>query len=571
MKKYFLFVLCSLPLACAVPVPPTGGPPDQKPPTVLETIPANGMTHFTGRDIEFVFDEPVDLRSFTSAFSISPDVSGTPIISGSGRRIRVRLPEDPRPETTYIISLETTLRDVHNVVLERPITLAFSTGAVIDAAKMSGLVVKYLDGTPLSAIDVFAYAADDSTSLSLPPLYRTQTGKSGEFRFEHVAARDYFVVAVSDRNRNRKRDVGEAIGISPVHYLTADTLGTAPTQPWIMANFDTEPLVLERVRAVSTQDLELRFSKPLDVNVNVSTPFSTVNGTNLAVYDSLDVKVSDLEVYFKETKSRVLFARSSVLTPGSYRVKGTVAVADSSQNAASQIASSFVVASNTPAAIGPAFSRWMPDSSVVTTALPRTIWPTEVFGFRTDRPVADARYSATLRDTSGTTLTVHFSKEDATFFVFDKTTDFSFNQPFFLDINQKDFGGLDSLVTGFFQFATDRQLGSLSFVAKTEPDRSSRNLIVEGFDASNKSVLLFKNVISGGNHVVIDKLPGGKRLFLRVIWSSKTRWFPGQLSPWLPADPLTWIDVKEPIRARWETALPDTVSFDQRPRPSERK
>lgn len=571
MKKYFFLLLCGFPLACAVPVPPTGGPPDQKPPSVLETNPSNGTTQFSGRDIEFVFDEPVDLRSFTSAFSISPDVTGAPIISGSGRRIRVRLPEDLRPETTYIISLETTLRDVHNVVLDRPITLAFSTGAVIDAAKMSGFVVKYLDGTPVSGIDVFAYASDDSTSLSQSPLYRTQTGNTGEFRFEYVAARDYFVVAVADRNRNRKRDIGESIGISPVHFLTADTLGTAPVRPWIMANFDSEPLVLDRVRAISTQDLELRFSKPLDVNLNVFTPFSSENGTDLAVYDSLDVKVSDLEVYFQETKSRLLFARSQVLTPGSYRVKGNVAVADSSQIMASEIASSFVVASNTTSAKVPAFSRWMPDSSVVTTALPRTIWPTEVFGFRTDRPVVGSRYAATLRDTSGTTLDVSFSKEDATFLVFDKTTDFSFNQSFFLDINQKDFGGLDSLVTGFFQFATDRQLGSLSFVAKTEPGVTPRNLIVEGFDASDKSVLLFSNVISGGDQVLIDKLPGGKKLFLRVIRSSSSRWFPGQLSPWIPADPVTWIDVKEPIRARWETALPDTVTFDQRPRPSARK
>lgn len=571
MKKYFFLLLCSVPFACAVPVPPTGGPPDQKPPAVLETSPANGTTHFTGRDIEFVFDEPVDLRSFTSAFSISPDVTGTPIISGSGRRIRVRLPEDPRPETTYIISLETTLRDVHNVVLERPITLAFSTGAVIDAAKMSGFVVKYRDGTPVSGIDVFAYADDDRATLSQSPLYRTQTGSTGEFRFEYVAARNYFVVAVADRNRNRKRDIGEAIGISPVHYLTADTLGTAPTQPWIMTNFDTEPLVLERVRAVSTQDLELRFSKPLDVNVNVFTPFSAENGTDLAVYDSLDVKVSDLEVYFQETKSRILFARSNVLSPGAYRLKGNVAVADSSQNFASEIASTFVVAGNTTSGKGPAFSRWMPDSSVVTTALPRTIWPTEVFGFRTDRPAEGTRYAATLRDTSGTTLNVYFSKEDASFFRFEKTTDFSFNQPFFLDINQKEFGGLDSLVTGFFQFATDRQLGSLSFVVKSDPSTPSRKLIVEGFNASDKSVLLFSNIISEGNQVLIDKLPGGKRLFLRVISSSSSQWFPGQLSPWIPADPVTWIDVKEPIRARWETALPDTVSFDGRARPSERK
>ncbi len=570
MKRILFALICGLPLACAVPVPPTGGPPDQKPPAIVQTSPANGMTQFSGREIEFEFDEPVDLRSFTTAFSISPDLSGQPIISGSGRRVRVLLPEDPRPETTYIVSLEATLRDVHNVVLERPISLAFSTGAVIDAAKMKGLVVKNIDGTPLAGVDVFAFASDDSTSLTSPPLYRTQTSKTGEFNFEHLAARDYFVVAVADRNRNRLIDAGEAVGVPPVHFLTADTLGTAPTTPWVMAVFDTISPTLERVRAISTQDLELRFSEPLNLNVNDFSVTDAESLAGLAVFDSLESKVSDVAIYFLESSPRTLFARSKTLAPGSYLLRGKVAVQDSSLNRASEISAPFVLSSNTPEAKLPTFLRWMPDSSVVTATLPRTIWPTETFGFQTNLPV-DSLVSASLRDTSGTALKVTFAKRGASSFIFDKTTAFTFNQPFYLDINQKYFGGLDSVITGYFQYATDRQLGSLSFVARRRPGDIQQQLVVEVYDAANKAVRILSKVVPEGNSVVIDKIPGGKHLFLRVLQSANKRWFQGQLSPWMPPDPITWIEVVEPIRARWETVLPDTVSFDYRPRPVVRK
>ena len=77
-------------MACAVPVPPTGGPPDTTPPTLLTTIPENGQVQFSGMELEFLFDEAIDMRSFTRAFSITPDVNGLPEISGSAKKVKVR-------------------------------------------------------------------------------------------------------------------------------------------------------------------------------------------------------------------------------------------------------------------------------------------------------------------------------------------------------------------------------------------------------------------------------------------------------------------------------------------------
>jgi hypothetical protein len=570
MKRILFAFFCGLPLACAVPVPPTGGPADATPPSIVRSVPENGMTLFSSRDLVFEFDEAVDLRSFTSAFSISPDLTGIPEISGSGRRIRVRLPEDPRAETTYIVSLEATLRDVHNITLERPITIAFSTGESIDAAKMKGRVVRSLDGNPVAGIDVFAFANDDSSSTAGKPLYRTQTGKAGEFVFEHVVARAYYVVAIQDRNRNRLLDPGEPFGVPPVHYLTADTVAVAPKFPWIVATRDTTPPTLERVRHVSPRDLELRFSELLSLKLN-DQPFSEQHNLGqIAVFDSLDTLASDLELYFLEDNPRAIFARGDSLPEGSYSIRGSVAVTDSSLNVATNISAPFIVSTEALPSKTASFLGWMPDTAVVSITIPRTIWPTETFGFRTTAPV-DSVFSATIRDTTGTIYPALFKRVESTFFAFQKSSSFSFNQPFFLDINQKDFGGQDSVITGFFQYATERKLGSLSFVAERQPGADRLNFIVEGMDSANQAKRIFRVVERVKNTIVIKEIPGGTRAFLRVFQSAQNNWFSGELSPWSPAEPIAWIKVNDPIRARWETALPDTVKFGEWPLPPPRQ
>ena len=570
--------------ACAVPVPPTGGPPDQKPPSVVRTAPENGALNVTGRELEFEFDEAVDVRSFTSAFSISPDLNGPPAISGSGKRVRVRLPEDPRPETTYIVSLEATLKDVHGVVLTAPITIAFSTGSVIDEAKMSGNVVRALDGKPVAGVDVFAFASDDSLTIVGPPLYRTQTSKSGEFLFEYVAQREYFVVAVRDANRNRLLDPGEAYGVPPVHFLKADSIAISPDTPWILTNRDRTPPSLERVRMVTPTELELRFSEPLDTDLNTFR-FPRAEAELQSVFDTLGNQVSPLSLYIKESRSRSIFAKSLPLQEGTYLVEGPSPASDSSGNIRHPMSSRFSVPSVLPPTVTPEFMMWVPDSAVVSTDVsaaesglgPRTIWPRENFGFRTTVPV-DTLYNATLRDTTGTLYEARFSKREGNLFMLEKSGAFSFTQPFFVEINQKDFGGPDSVVTGFFRYATSRELGSVSYVIHLQPNPDKPVVFSELFEASNRSFPFTRSNEAGKESelqgapksVLIDQLPGGKKVFLRVYQGkpSSKQWWGGSIFPWIPAEPITWVEIAEPVRSRWETALPDTLDFRLWPLPT---
>jgi len=541
------------PLACAVPVPPGGGPPDSTPPSVISTTPSDGQTSFSGDVIEFEFDEAVDLRSFIRAFSISPDLSGPTDISGSGKRMRVKLPDELRDSTTYIVTIDASLRDVRSVTLDAPIILAFSTGGEIDAGVLSGKVVRALDGSNASAVDVFAYTDDDSTTLAQAPLYRTQSAANGVFSFKYLSEREYVVVAVNDANRNRLIDDGEAYGISPDRFISADTIGTAPILPWVLAMHDNVAPNLERVRALTHYDLELRFSEPLDLDLN--NPFEAgVDGRfSFALEDSLGRESADIHsLYFRESGSRTVFARTDSMASGNYRLTGGAAISDSSGNQMTSGNWDFTVNSGLPPIAAPEFLSWLPDSMIVTTSTPRRIWQLEDLGVRLDAPSNEIELE--IQDTTGTDLQLSVDLMDATSFVIGNKQRNALSEPFVIRLIQS----ADSARTGVFQFTQDRSSGALVL----ETDDAEGPVIVEVFDRASSGGPIARGSSETAS-VLIDGLPGGLSARLRawVDLDGNGRWDPGSLSPYQPSEPIGWIESDEPVRARWDTVLPDTLRF----------
>ena len=176
-------------IGCADPRPPTGGPRDQIPPTLETTTPEAGAVNVTAEAIRLVFSEYVDQASFTRAFSITPPPEGQIRFKWRKRRVEVRFPETLRQNTTYVLTLDTNLRDARGVALKKPITLAFSTGPVINKGRIAGQVLDARQGVGVAGFDVLAYAAPDSAMLeTLPenPDYRTQTDDHGQFLFEYL-------------------------------------------------------------------------------------------------------------------------------------------------------------------------------------------------------------------------------------------------------------------------------------------------------------------------------------------------------------------------------------------------
>src|SRR5690606_24045438 len=134
---------------CANPVPPTGGPADSTPPEIRTSMPADQATRVSANDLRIEFSEYVDQASFARAFSITPAFAEPVDISWRGRTVTIRFPEPLRPNTTYIVQIDTNLRDAHGVSVRNPISIAFSTGEQIDQGTLSGRVVSEVDGAPV--------------------------------------------------------------------------------------------------------------------------------------------------------------------------------------------------------------------------------------------------------------------------------------------------------------------------------------------------------------------------------------------------------------------------------------
>ena len=145
-------------IGCADPRPPTGGPRDQIPPTLETMMPEAGAVNVTASSVRLSFSEYVDQAAFARAFSITPMPEGPIRYKWSKRRVEVRFPEALRDNTTYVLTLDTNLRDARGVALKRPLTFAFSTGPVINKGRIAGQVLDAVQGAGLAGFDVLAYA-----------------------------------------------------------------------------------------------------------------------------------------------------------------------------------------------------------------------------------------------------------------------------------------------------------------------------------------------------------------------------------------------------------------------------
>lgn len=529
---------------CAVPVPPTGGPPDSTPPSLVSSTPASGNTMVDTDELVFEFSEPVDEASFRNAFSIAPDIEGNPEIRRSGRSIRVRLPGALRPATTYRVTLDVTLRDARRVALDAPITMAFSTGESLDRSRLSGLIVGALDGKPVRGVDVLAFAAPDSASLAAGPLYRTQTGSDGTFQLDYLAPGSYFVVGVEDGNRNRRVDPTEALALPPVWPMAADTSGMTPERPWVLSHRDAVAPVVDRARAVAEGQLELRFSEPLALRLD--TPLAS---SDLLLTDSLGTAVPVSAVWPTAENPRTLLAVSDGLRPGRWTLSGTLPVSDSLGNALAPIQFGFDVREGMPPPDPTTLLGWLPDS-LDAGVPPRILWPIESPGLRLSRPDAEAR--VTRADTSGAQVEI-LQPSDATLYRI--AEGWSGGEPFMITVALP---GADSTASLTFRHSTDRETGALGIVVDS-PDQVVRGELRPAGAA--RAPVLVRTL--SGTTLLFEGLPAGWRGVARVFVDrdGDGRWSAGSLLPFVEAEPVGWITFREAVRARWDTIAPDTLRF----------
>ena len=146
--------------ACANPLPPTGGPRDETPPTVVRTVPAADAVNVTRTTVEIAFSEYIDKASVRQALSLTPEPPEPLELDVDARGVTVFLPTPLRDSTTYIVTLGTTLKDARGVALAEPLTFAFATGPTLNRGELAGRVLEQATGRPAPGLAVYAYRAD---------------------------------------------------------------------------------------------------------------------------------------------------------------------------------------------------------------------------------------------------------------------------------------------------------------------------------------------------------------------------------------------------------------------------
>ncbi|HLF13604.1 MAG TPA: Ig-like domain-containing protein, partial [Bacteroidota bacterium] len=134
-RRAAIFVLISglsLGGGCASQVAPTGGPQDTVPPEIVSTSPSPGALNFRETNIVLEFSEYVDRRSFQESAFLSPS-PGALRYEWGGSEVEISFAETLRPNTTYILTVGTDLKDTRNNRLAETFNLPFSSGGTIDS------------------------------------------------------------------------------------------------------------------------------------------------------------------------------------------------------------------------------------------------------------------------------------------------------------------------------------------------------------------------------------------------------------------------------------------------------
>ena len=200
-----LSILLSLVIGCAEVSAPPGGEVDRQAPRVIKTYPVTGSTGVApSNEIIFWFSEGVTPPRAEKAVFITPRPKFEPKLNWKTDRLTIALSDPFEPNQTYVVTLSANIKDWRNNRMDSSVTLAFSTGEIIDSGSVGGVV--FHNENPRRGLLVGLYESNDSgESINFDSVYAsylTSTAKDGSFRFRYLPNRHFQLVAFEDINRN---------------------------------------------------------------------------------------------------------------------------------------------------------------------------------------------------------------------------------------------------------------------------------------------------------------------------------------------------------------------------------
>ncbi len=271
MPRYWPFSLVLLLAACAQVREPTGGEKDEKGPLLEESTPLQRTTGFAGDRIIMRFNERVQLKSIRENLVVSPPLSKEPSVRLMGdRSVQIGFEESLLPNTTYALDFAKAVVDLTESNVYEGVPFVFSTGSVIDSARLSVAVIDARTLAPMKGVEVLLFAEGDTCDpRNCQPHYFARTDGQGHAQMDFMRPGNYKAFALRDLNGNHLYDLPtEAIAFGDEAMSTStDSLAT-PAELRMFTALDSVQRLLD-ARYVDGA-LRLAFSRPVDV-VSISS------------------------------------------------------------------------------------------------------------------------------------------------------------------------------------------------------------------------------------------------------------------------------------------------------------
>jgi hypothetical protein len=249
-----LLLALAVSTACAQPRQPTGGPPVDSAPRVVQVSP-EPFTVITDlrKPVIIEFDERLSerlegVRDWNDAVIVSPQTGDVRVRRGR-RHVEISMAGGWQPGLVYRVELLPVIRDLFNNVRREPVELIFSTGATIMETALAGFVEDRITGRPVRGARISATHTDhDLTYVAL-------TDSAGFFALRHIPEGPYEVAGWVDQNRNARLDLFEPHDATALRLAAADT---AVVELRLLPG-DTTPARLLRASVIDPTKVELGF------------------------------------------------------------------------------------------------------------------------------------------------------------------------------------------------------------------------------------------------------------------------------------------------------------------------